>query len=105
MNYTSSHTLLSAPTVSTTGTALDVSRVKAWNAQVICTGNSGTAVTVVVQASIDGTTYAQVDSTTLTSSNTGYFVGKSFTPYQSIKAYTHTQATEATVTVNCRLLS
>lgn len=101
---TAQHTLLASTNTSAVGTALNVSRVEAWNAQVNITGNSASAVTIVIEGSIDGSTYGIINSTTRTNDNTSYFVNAALTPYKQIRAYTVTHATTAAVEVLGRLL-
>lgn len=97
MLNSTTYTLLSATTASGQSAAQDVSRADRWNVQVALTGNSGTAVTITTEASLDGSNYATLDETTRTSSNTGYFVSGNW-PYNYLRVATTTHATEAAVT-------
>lgn len=97
MLYSNTYTLLNATTASSTSAAYDVSKADRFLIQLALTGNSGTAVTIAVEASLDGATYIELDSTTKTSSNDGYFISGNW-PYNEIRVSTSTHATEAAVT-------
>ncbi len=97
MLNSTTYTLLSATTASGVSTAYDVSKADRWNVQVALTGNSGTAVTVTVEGSLDGAAYSSLDTTTKTNSNTSYFVSGNW-PCNNLRVATITHATEAAVT-------
>lgn len=91
------YTLLNATTASGISTAYDVSKTDRFIIQVSLTGNSATAVTIVTEGSLDGSTYETINSTTKTNSNVGYFVQQNW-PYNNVRVQTTTHATQAAVT-------
>ena len=98
------YTMIDAANASSVATAVDVSRAEAITVQAALSGNSGTAVTIVLEGSIDGSTWATIDSTTKTNSNAGYFVSKALTPYKLVRSSTVSHATQAAVTTQITLL-
>lgn len=106
MKYTSKYTLIDGAIAATTGTALDVSKISAYNAQVTIVNAATTPVTLTFQGSVDGTTYSAISGGAVTTVGTGsYFFGESLVPYKKIRPVTTSHASTAAVTVGVRLLS
>ena len=97
MRYNQAYTNLSAVTTATTGSTIGIANCEAVTAQVNVTVNTG-AVTVTIEASIDGTNWVTLSAVTHTATTGNYAYNYALMPYKYIRSKTTTQST-STVSV------